>query len=420
MLDPALLREDPERVRRSMERRGLQIDIERLVELDTRRRQARHAAEEMRAEQRALGKTIARLDGEEKQEAIAGASRMADSYQALAAQVEELDSLFLAEWADLPNLVDDTAADGLTEEDSVEIRRVGDPPVFDGEPPDHQELGEALGVIDMERAAKVSGSRFAYLAGEAVLLELALLRWAIDRVARHGFTPVMPPVLVREHALYGTGFFPEARDQVYAVEADDLFLVGTSEVSLAARHSDEILDLSEGPIRYAGISTCFRREAGTYGKDTRGVFRVHQFDKVEMFSFTRPDEAISEHELLLGIEEEIFTDLGIPYRVVNTAAGDLGPAATKKYDIEAWFPSQQRYRELTSCSNTTDYQARRLRIRHRGEAGTELVHTLNGTAMAVPRTVAAIMENFQQPDGSVLIPEPLHSYTGFDLMTRRT
>jgi seryl-tRNA synthetase len=418
MLDPALLREDPQRVRRSMERRGLQLDIERLVELDTRRRQALHAAEEMRAEQRALGKTIARLDGEAKQEAIAAAGRMADSYEALVAQAEEIESLFLAEWADLPNLVDDTAADGLTEEDSIEIHRVGDPPVFDGEPADHQELGEALGVIDMERAAKVSGSRFAYLAGDAVLLELALLRWAIDRVARHGFTPVMPPVLVREQALYGTGFFPEARDQVYAVEADDLFLVGTSEVSLAARHTDEILDLSEGPIRYAGISTCFRREAGTYGKDTRGVFRVHQFDKVEMFSFTRPDEAKSEHERLLGIEEETFTDLGIPYRVVNTAAGDLGPAATKKYDIEAWFPSQQRYRELTSCSNTTDYQARRLRIRHRGEAGTELVHTLNGTAMAVPRTMAAIMENFQQPDGSVLIPEALHPYTGFDRMAR--
>ena len=419
MLDPVLLREDPERVRRSMERRGLQVDTDRLVELDARRRQALHAAEEMRAEQRALGKSIARLDGEEKQDAITAAGRLANTYQSLSAEAEELDAAFLEEWADLPNLVDETAADGISEDDSVEMRRVGDPPVFDGDPADHQELGEALGVIDMERAAKVSGARFAYLAGDAVLLELALLRWAIDRVATHGFIPVMPPVLVRERALYGTGFFPEARDQVYAVEADDLFLVGTSEVSLAARHTDEILDLSEGPIRYAGISTCFRREAGTYGRDTRGVFRVHQFDKVEMFSFTRPDEAKSEHELLLGIEEEIFTDLGIPYRVVNTAAGDLGPAATKKYDIEAWFPSQQRYRELTSCSNTTDYQARRLRIRYRGEAGTELVHTLNGTVMAVPRTMAAIMENFQQPDGSVLIPEPLHSYTGFDRMSRR-
>jgi seryl-tRNA synthetase len=419
MLDPVLLREDPERVRRSMERRGLQVDTDRLVELDARRRQARHTAEEMRAEQRALGKSIARLDGEEKQDAITAAGRLADTYRSLSAEAEELDAAFLEEWADLPNLVDETAADGISEDDSVEMRRVGDPPVFDGDPADHQELGDALGVIDMERAAKVSGARFAYLAGDAVLLELALLRWAIDRVATHGFIPVMPPVLVREQALYGTGFFPEARDQVYAVEADDLFLVGTSEVSLAARHTDEILDLSEGPIRYAGISTCFRREAGTYGKDTRGVFRVHQFDKVEMFSFTRPDEAKSEHELLLGIEEEIFTNLGIPYRVVNTAAGDLGPAATKKYDIEAWFPSQQRYRELTSCSNTTDYQARRLRIRHRGEAGTELVHTLNGTAMAVPRTVAAIMENFQQPDGSVLIPVTLHPYTGFDRLSRR-
>ena len=383
------------------------------------RRQARHASEEARADQRTLGKTIARLDGEAKQEAIATAAKLADSYRSLSTRADELDAGFLADWADLPNLVDDTAADGLTEDDSVEIRRVGDPPVLEGEPADHQELGEALGVFDIERAAKVSGARFAYLMGDAVLLELALLRWAIDRVATHGFKPVMPPVLVREQALYGTGFFPEAREQVYAIEADDLYLVGTSEVSLAAQHTDEILDLSSGPIRYAGISTCFRREAGTYGKDTRGVFRVHQFDKVEMFTFTRPEDSVAEHELLLSIEEEIFTDLAIPYRVVNTATGDLGPAATKKYDIEAWFPSQGRYRELTSCSNTTDYQARRLRIRHRGEAGTELVHTLNGTAMAVPRTVAAIMENFQQPDGSVKIPEPLHSYTGFDRMTRK-
>ena len=208
--------------------------------------------------------------------------------------------------------MDDTAADGLTEDDSVEIRRVGDPPVFEGEPADHQALGEALGVFDIERAAKVSGARFAYLSGDAVLLELALLRWAIDRVATHGFKPVMPPVLVREQALYGTGFFPEAREQVYAIEADDLYLVGTSEVSLAAQHTDEILDLSSGPIRYAGISTCFRREAGTYGKDTRGVFRVHQFDKVEMFTFTRPEDSVAEHDLLLSIEEEIFTDLGNP------------------------------------------------------------------------------------------------------------
>ena len=312
MLDPALLRDDPDRVRRSMERRGVQIDIDHLVELDALRRQARHASEEARADQRALGKTIARLDGEAKQEAIATAAKLADSYRSLSTRADELDAGFLADWADLPNLVDDTAADGLTEDDSVEIRRVGDPPVFEGEPADHQALGEALGVFDIERAAKVSGARFAYLMGDAVLLELALLRWAIDRVATHGFKPVMPPVLVREQALYGTGFFPEAREQVYAIEADDLYLVGTSEVSLAAQHTDEILDLSSGAIRYAGISTCFRREAGTYGKDTRGVFRVHQFDKVEMFTFTRPEDSVAEHDLLLSIEEEIFTDLGNP------------------------------------------------------------------------------------------------------------
>ncbi len=291
--------------------------------------------------------------------------------------------------------------------------------MFEGEPADHQALGEALGVIDIERAAKVSGARFAYLMGDAVLLELALLRWAIDRVATHGFKPVMPPVLVREQALYGTGFFPEARDQVYAVEADDLFLVGTSEVSLAAQHTDEILDLSSARSATQGSRPASDARRAHTGRTPEASSGCTNSTRWRCSPSPAPRIRLRSTSCCSASRRRYSPTSGIPYRVVNTAAGDLGPAATKKYDIEAWFPSQQRYRELTSCSNTTDYQARRLRIRHRGEAGTELVHTLNGTAMAVPRTVAAIMENFQQPDGSVKIPEPLHSYTGFDRMTRR-
>jgi seryl-tRNA synthetase len=246
------------------------------------------------------------------------------------------------------------------------------------------------------------------------MLEFSLVRWAMDRLVAEGFIPMIPPVLVREQALVGTGFFPEAREQVYEVPKDELFLVGTAEVPLAAYHTDEILGVDELPMRYAGFSTCFRREAGTYGKDTAGIFRVHQFDKVEMFVFTTPDESAAEHDRLLAVEESLVSELEVPYRVVNVAAGDLGASAAKKYDIEAWFPGEQAYREITSCSNTTDYQARRLKVRMRTESGNEVLHTLNGTACAVGRTILAILENHQQPDGSVVIPEALRSYTGFD------
>jgi seryl-tRNA synthetase len=274
-----------------------------------------------------------------------------------------------------------------------------------------------LDIIDTARGAKVSGSRFGYLKGKGALLEFSLVRWAMDHLVDAGFVPMVPPVLVREHALEGTGFFPEAREQVYEVEKDELFLVGTSEVPMAAYHSDEILETDILPIRYAGFSTCFRREAGTYGKDTAGIFRVHQFDKVEMFVFIDPEESSAEHERLLEVEESLVRELELPYRVVNVAAGDLGASAAKKYDIEAWFPGEQDYREITSCSNTTDYQARRLRIRMRTESGNQIVHTLNGTACAVGRTILAILENHQQPDGSVAIPEALRRYTGFDSIT---
>jgi seryl-tRNA synthetase len=300
----------------------------------------------------------------------------------------------------------------MTEEDAVVVREVGEPPSFDFEPRDHLEIGTELDLIDMESAAHLSGSRFAYLKGDLVLLELALVRYAIDLVRGEGHEPVVPPVLVREEALYGTGFLPGDRDQIYEVPKDELFLVGTSEVALAGLHADQILAAERLPLRYAGFSTCFRREAGAAGRDTRGIFRVHQFDKVEMFSFVEPSESAAEHERLLAIEERILGELEIPYRVVNVAAGDLGAPAAKKYDCEAWIPSQERYRELTSCSNTTDYQARRLNCRYRpaDNEAIQAVHTLNGTAIAVGRTMIALIENRQQGEGGFTLPNILHSY----------
>ncbi len=307
--------------------------------------------------------------------------------------------------APLPNLPDPTAAPGP--EDEL-VREVGDVPALDFEPRDHLEL--AGGRIDMDRGANLSGSRFAYLKGDLVMVELALVRWALEKVRGHGFEPVIPPVLVRERALYGTGFLPDTEQQIYSLPEDELFLVGTSEVALASLHDGEILDAERLPLRYAGFSPCFRREAGAAGKDTRGIFRVHQFDKVEMFSFVAPEDSAGEHERILAIEEEILAELGLPYRVVNIAVNDLGNSAAKKYDCEAWMPSQGRYRELTSCSNTTDYQARRLNIRMRAEKRTQTLHTLNGTAVAVGRTIVALLENGQRADGSVELPACLGAY----------
>lgn len=312
----------------------------------------------------------------------------------------------------IPNLPDPSVPAGETEEDAEVLREVGARRELDFEPRDHLELGTALDLIDMEHAAVTSGARFAYLKRELVLVELALVQFALQRLVEQGFAPVVPPVLVREDALFWTGFLPTDRAQIYKLEDDDLFLVGTSEVSLAALHGDEIVSEGELPIRYAGFSTCFRREAGAAGRDTRGIFRVHQFDKVEMYVFTHPEHSTDEHERVLAIQEDILKALEIPYRVVNIPAGDLGASAAKKYDCEAWLPGQGRYREITSCSNTTDYQARRLRCRFRPEAGgsPRPVHTLNGTAVAVGRTLIAIMENHQRADGSIGIPEVLHGF----------
>jgi seryl-tRNA synthetase len=310
----------------------------------------------------------------------------------------------------VPNPPDVTAPDGLAEEDAEEIRRVGEPPSFDFPVQDHVDLAQIYGWIDLERAARASGSRFVYRMGDVALLELALYRFALDRLGQKGFVPVLPPVLVREEAMYGTGFLPTDEVNIYSVERDSLYLVGTSEVSLAALHMGEILDGAELPLRYAGYSTCFRREAGAAGKDTRGMFRVHQFDKVEMFVFTMPEASRDEHERLLAIEEELVQELELPYRVMNMAAGDLGASAAKKYDIEAWFPGQERWREITSTSNTTDFQARRLEVRYRRTDGNlEFVHTLNGTAVTA-RAMIALMENFQDEGGSVAVPQPLWEF----------
>jgi seryl-tRNA synthetase len=412
MIDPRILRTEPETLEASLRRRGIELDVPALVALDERRRVERVKAEELRAEQKLVGKSVSQLDGEERQAAIARAGELSNVYKEALAAADAADAEFNEIWVGLPNLVDETAAAGTEEEDAEELRRWGEP--ADGEFLDHVELGERHGFLDIERAAKVSGSRFGFILGPLVRLEFGLVNYALDRLEPHGFVPVVPPVLVRDQALYGTGFFPGDRDQVYSLPDDDLYLVGTSEVSLAAMHADEILDKDSLPMRYAGFSTCFRRESGTYGKDTRGIFRVHQFDKVEMFSFAHPDAARDEHEFLLAREEELVQGLGIPYRVMNIAAGDLGASAAKKYDIEAWFPGQGRYREITSTSNTTDYQSRRLRIRFRDEDGNRLAYTLNGTAIAMGRWLIAIVENHQQPDGTIVIPEALRPYVGFE------
>ncbi len=414
MLDLKLIRSDPERIKQALARRGAAEDVDALLALDTRRRELLPEIEGAQAERKALSKQIgeAKQRGEDAAEQMEAVQGLKDRIEAGKAELEQVEADLERVAAALPNLPDPGAPDGMTEEDAVVLREVGERPSFDFEPRDHLEIGTGLGLIDMESAARLSGSRFAYLKGDLVLLELALARYALELVRGEGHEPVVPPVLVREEALYGTGFLPGDRDQIYEVPKDDLFLVGTSEVALAGLHAGEILEAGQLPLRYAGFSPCFRREAGAAGRDTRGIFRVHQFDKVEMFSFVEPPESAAEHERLLAIEERILTELEIPYRVVNVPAGDLGAPAAKKYDCEAWIPSQGRYRELTSCSNTTDYQARRLNCRYRpaDNEALQAVHTLNGTAVAIGRTMIALIENRQDREGGFTLPNILYPY----------
>jgi seryl-tRNA synthetase len=419
VLDLKAMREEPDRFRAGLARRGAADSLERALALDEQLRRLKVRVEELRAAQNAANKEIGRAAPEDRQGKIDALRAVSDELKELEPRLQEtqdqLDGLLLR----IPNLPHESVPDGVDDDDNVLIREEGEPPRFAFDPKDHLDLGERLGAIDTERASTTSGSRFVYLLGPAVWLQFALVRYTLDAVARKGFTPVVPPVLVREEAMYGTGFLPTDEAQIYATRDDDLYLVGTSEVPLASFHQDEILDAAHLPIRYAGYSTCFRREAGTYGKDTRGMFRVHQFDKVEMFSFTDPDRSWEEHEFLVSIEEEIVSGLGIPYRLMNVCTGELGASAAKKIDLEAWFPGQGRYRELTSCSNCTDYQARRLGVRVRALDGNRPVHTLNGTACAVGRTIIAVLENHQREDGSIELPEALHPHLPEDLRTLR-
>jgi len=414
MLDLKLLRSDPERVKAALARRGAGGEVDELLTLDARRRELLPRIEDAQAERNAASKRIGEIkrEGGDADAEIAAVGRLRETIDSGKEELEALEVTLRELTLALPNVPDDDAPDGMAEEDAVVVKEVGTPPSFDFEPRDHLEIGTDLGLIDMESAARLSGSRFAYLKGDLVMLELALVQFAIATARAQGHEPVVPPVLVRDTALEGTGYFPEARDQIYEIEKDDLFLTGTSEVALAGLHADQILDAADLPLRYCAFSTCFRREAGAAGRDTRGMFRVHQFDKVEMFSFVEPSASTEEHERLLAIEESILQGLEIPYRVVNIAVGDLGAPAAKKYDCEAWIPSQGRYREVTSCSNTTDYQARRLGSRYRPGDGEspEAVHTLNGTATAVGRTIIALIENRQEGDGSFSLPKTLHPF----------
>ncbi|HEY4895104.1 MAG TPA: serine--tRNA ligase, partial [Solirubrobacteraceae bacterium] len=403
MLDLKRIREDPDGVRAALARRGDAAAgaLARVVELDERRRALLPELEGLRAEQNEANARIrSAADPGEREREIEAMRAVAARAKELEAELGAVEAELEEALAPLPNIPDPTAAPGPKDE---LVREVGRPPELAFEARDHLELAGEL--IDMDRAAALSGSRFAYLKGDLVMLELGLVQWALQKLRGHGFEPVIPPVLVRERALYGTGFLPDTEQQIYALGEDELFLLGTSEVALASLHEGEILDGGRLPLRYAGFSPCFRREAGAAGRDTRGIFRVHQFDKVEMFSFVEPADSLGEHERILSIEEEILTELGLPYRVVNIAVGDLGNSAAKKYDCEAWLPSQGRYRELTSCSNTTDYQARRLNIRVRRDKRTQAPHTLNGTAVAVGRTIVALLENGHREDGSVELPE---------------
>jgi len=399
MIDLRAARNDPDGYRAALARKGAAGLLDELLAADERWRALQQQVDELRARTKLKGKpTPAELEElrtiKERLQPLEG--ELAESWERVRGLLDRV-----------PNPPADDTPDGAAEEDAAVVKLVGEPPSFPFEPRDHLDLSAGRGWIDVERGAKVSGSRFVYRVGDVALLEIALYRWALARLVAKGHVPVLPPVLVREEAMYGTGFFPSDKSDYYAAPEDELYLVGTSEVPMAAFHGGEELDGL--PLRYAALSTCFRREAGAAGKDTRGMFRVHQFDKVEMFVFCEPERSRDEHERLLALEEELVQELGLPYRVLNIAAGDLGSSAAKKYDIEAWFPGQSRYREITSTSNTTDYQARRLEIRFRREGKLEHVHTLNGTAVTA-RALIAVLENFQDEDGSISVPACLTEF----------
>ena len=418
MIDIKFLRENPDAVRASQKGRGEDVGVvDQVLASDELKRAAITEFEQLRAEQNLLSKSVGAAKGDEKAALLANSKELADKVKAADAKRAEIEAQANALAMVISNILDPEAPIG-GEEDFVVIEHVGTPRDFAAagfEPKDHVELGKLLGAIDTERGAKVSGSRSYYLTGVGALLEFALVNYAISSATKAGFVPVIPPVLVKPAAMEGTGFLGQAAENVYHLEKDDYYLVGTSEVPLAAFHMDEILDGAKLPLRYAGYSSCFRREAGSYGKDTRGIIRVHQFDKVEMFSFCKPEEAKEEHKRLLQWEKDFLNAMEIPYRVIDVASGDLGSSANRKFDIEAWIPTQSAYREVTSTSNCTEFQARRLNIRYKDSDGTKAVATLNGTLVAIPRMIVAILENHQNADGTVNVPAALQPFLG---MTR--
>jgi seryl-tRNA synthetase len=410
VIDPRLLREDPDRVREGQVKRGLSPDtVDHALAADERRRSSITEFERLRAEQKTLGKQIPKATGDEKAELLARTKTLSAAVKEAEATQGEAEQAFRELLMAIPNVAAAEAPAG-GEDDFTVLEHVGTPQEFDFEPRDHVELGRMLGAIDVERGAKVSGARFYYLTGVGADLELALVNMAMDQARDAGFTTMIPPALVKPRAMEGTGFLGQAADDVYRIEDDDMYLVGTSEVPLAAYHADEILDGSSLPRRYVAFSPCYRKEAGSYGKDTRGIIRVHWFDKVEMFTYTTVEDSYDEHQRLLGWEKEWLEKLELAYRVIDTAAGDLGLSAQRKFDCEAWIPTQGKYRELTSTSNCTDFQARRLDVRARFEDGVRPVATLNGTLVAIPRTIVAILETHQQADGSVRVPKALQPY----------
>ena len=413
MIDIKFIIENPGLIKQGAAKKHIKVDIDKIVELYNERKEKMQKVEALRARQNEVSKLIPTTDDktallEEMKNVKEEIKKLEPSIETLEKEIEELALV-------VPNPPLDSVPEGEDEESNKVIKTHGEKPKFDFEPKDHIELGKSLDIIDIERGVRASGARFYYLKNEAALLEFALIQHIIHKLTSKGFSPIIPPVLVKEEAMYATGFFPADRNEIYHVnpDDDDLYLVGTSEVPLTMLHAKEILEEENLPIRYCGFSTCFRREAGSYGKDTAGIIRVHQFDKIEMFSFCHPDKSAEEHELIRETEEEIMQELGFHYQIVNICGGDLGAPAAKKYDIEVWIPTQGKFRELTSCSNCTNYQSRRSKIKFKNKEGkNENLHTLNGTAVAIGRTLVAILENYQNADGSVTIPEVLHPYMG--------
>jgi len=414
MLDIKLIRENPSKIKEGCRKKGIDVDVDKVLELDKKRREFLREVEDLRAERNKVSDNIPMVSGEKRERLISRMKKITLKIKEIEPELKEAQEEFTKLMFQLPNMPLDDIPEGKDESENQVVRLQGKPPEFCFKPKNHLEIGRSLNLIDTERAAKVSGTRFSYLKNEAVLLEFALVHFALDILIKEGFIPVIPPVMLKEKAMRSMGYLERGGEEVYRTEQDDMYLIGTSEQSIGAMHMDEIFSAKELPKRYVAFSTCFRREAGSYGKDTRGIMRVHQFDKVEMFSFCEPLKSLEEHSYLLSLEERLVQALKIPYRIVKMCTGDLGNPAAAKYDLECWMPGENQYRETHSTSNCTDFQARRLNIRYRKEEKKELeyVHTLNGTALAIGRTIVAILENYQKENGSVEVPEVLRPYMG--------